>query len=116
MKYKTIRFASKAAYIGRTGSGSVKGYWTVWAQRVRWQSSNQEAGHWVPVGNPQPVNINQSLDDLYRSRGSFYDQDDLYHDGQLNKVVPRSCDDHGQEWMGSPEDSCYLCDGLWGYR
>lgn len=84
MKTTEIRFASTLPYIGNTRSGSVSGYTTIWAQRIRWSGAD---GRWICVGNPKPVKINQNNIDLQNYRGKLYDMRELYSEGQLVEVA-----------------------------
>lgn len=57
-----IRFAAKVNYIGKRGSGSVSGYWTIWETR-------KSANGW---SDPAPAHINYSDDDLLKYRGTLW--------------------------------------------
>ncbi len=111
---KVIKYASKAAYQGNVGSGSVNGYWTIWAQRVVW-----DEGQWRERGQAWPVRINMTIDDLrkYCARwplflipGEFIEE--------ITPAKPMSCSHCGGEWM-APVNSvdndglCVTC-RTWG--
>ncbi len=103
MQYSTVRFASQLAYIGNTGSGSVSGYWTIWATKVRW-----EAGEgWRQIGQPVPVKLNQTTDDLKKYRGKLYDYYQL-HERELVLAALHECE-CGKEFMAADNVICPVC-------
>lgn len=77
---QTIRFAAKVSYIGKVGSGSVSGYWTIWQTR-------KTAIGW---SQPHPVHINFSDDDIMKYRGVLWNWYEPDRSG-LQPVKPIIC-------------------------
>jgi hypothetical protein len=62
---KTISLVSLLPYLGNTGSGSVKGYYTIWSARINEQG--------ILTGQPVPRKFNQTLSDLASFKGTLYE-------------------------------------------
>jgi hypothetical protein len=97
-----IRFASKLPYIGKIGSPSARGYWTIWQRRGN--------------GQPVPVKINQTYLDLvvYAAKFPLYDID-RSDAGDDVRVLPTFCRNCNIEWMQEIDswadnyDLCHQC-------
>ena len=77
-----IRFAAKVSYLGKVGSGSVSGYWTIWQTRKTVKGWSQ----------PRPAHINFSDEDVMNYRGTLWNwyEHEQEQDG-LQVVKPVVC-------------------------
>lgn len=97
---ETISYLSNRPYIGHVGSGSVRGYWTVWTVRIN--------GYNKMVTQPKPRKINQTMEDLAKFRGQLWIDNPIGFDGDLIPVQVQYCEQCAEHQFFQ-DGTCEVC-------